>query len=121
MVNRVKSEIIVDACIKIADQNFLPISIVKKGDSERGEILLRIINRVNKSLFYRSKFDLNINFSWQTAGSGVFLDVSESIEFIAKEKKIDLDIWIIEIEKFSEGIDIIKLFDFNKPYFINLT
>ncbi|PPR77120.1 MAG: hypothetical protein CFH01_01687 [Alphaproteobacteria bacterium MarineAlpha2_Bin1] len=113
MVNRLKSKIIIKACIKIADHNSLPISILKKGDDERGTILLRIINRDNKSLFFRSKFELNINLDWQIAGRDNLLDLLESNEFIEKEKKIDTDIWIIEIEKYSEDIDIIKLFDFN--------
>ena len=110
---RLKSALVVQACIKLADKSFLPISVIKKGHYERGIILLRIIDLENKSVFFRSTFDFENKLDWQIAGKGTPLDLDKSEEFIEKEKKIDLDLWVLEIESLGKNIDIISLFNFN--------
>ena len=112
MVNKLKTSLVVQACVKIADKLSIPISVSKKGDSERGMILLRIINETNKSIFYRSKYDFNNKLSWQIAGKGRFIDVIEAQQFIDNENNIDPDLWIIELEVIGQSIQISDIFSF---------
>ena len=108
--NRIKSNIVVQAIIKLADKNNIPISVIKKGDNERGMILLRVMKSDQKSLFYRYNFNES---SWEVAGKNKLTIKSEGDEYIGKEIKIDTDIWIIEVESFTENNEIIKLFHFD--------
>jgi len=110
--NRLKSKIVVQAIIKLADKNSIPISVIKKGDNERGMIIMRAIKSDQKSFFYRYNFNDNRS-PWELAGKNNLVIKSEADKFIAKEIKIDTDIWVLEIEDFMEDNEIIKLFYFN--------
>ena len=101
------------ALIKLADKFFIPISVLKKGDYDRGIILLKITSVENKAVFFRSNFDFENKLSWQSAGKSESLDITQSNDFIEKEKKIDADIWILEVEDIAKGNDLIKLFNLN--------
>ena len=113
MNSRLKSYLVVRALIKLADKYFIPVSVLKKGDSDRGIILLKITSIDNKAVFFRSKFDYENKLSWQSAGKSESLDIIQSNDFIEKEEKIDADLWILEVEDVEKGNDVIKLFNLN--------
>ena len=108
MNTRLKSGLVVKAFIKLADKNFLPISVIKKGDYDRGIILLRIVDKEDMSVFYWSKFDLDNKFRWQIAGKEKYIDLKEGDKFVDQEINIDSDLWVLEIEDYSQTIEVKK-------------
>ena len=102
-MNELKSQLIIDAGIRIAEQNLVNAYLVKRGDSDAGSIFVKIDTLDgNAKLFFRNlSHDLEndrtfVEFVDQYPDNKIkTLDVDKRI---TKEVMIDRDCWVVEIE-----------------------
>ena len=108
-MNELKAEIIINAGIRIAQQNLANAYILKRGDSDAGTIFVKVdtLNGFSK-LFYR-----NLSYNFKLDKDFIeFVDLfpnqdTETVivdSRISKEIKMDRDCWVIEVED-KKGIN----------------
>ena len=97
----ISSEIIVKAFIKMANKNFLDAYLISKGNSEAGEIFLKVSNLKGCSMLYSYRKS-NINSPWEIYGKESWQNDADIDKKLDKILSIDKDVWIIELEDSKE-------------------
>ncbi|MBL4613419.1 MAG: DUF1491 family protein [Magnetovibrio sp.] len=96
---RLKSEIWVKAQLRLCDQAFLPIVVVRRGDRDAGLVLIKH-NRLGRGceLLVRRFTGEGLRV-WMVVAGGVERSSEQACDaYIARELDIDSDLWVIEIE-----------------------
>ncbi len=92
---RLKTEIWVKAQLRICDGLMLPVVVVRRGDADAGQVLLKR-NRLDGGCdLLARRFDAN--------GARVWMAVVRGLEaacdaYVARESNIDPDLWVLEVE-----------------------
>ena len=94
---RLKTAIWVQAQVRLCDRHFIPIAVAKRGDADAGAVLLRLLRSNGKSLILRRQFGLGGTSQWAAAGGGE-LDPEAADDLLARERKRDPDLWIVEVD-----------------------
>ncbi len=99
---RLKAQIWVSAYIKICAANELMAAVVRHGDDDAGTIFVRI-NRLDGTshLFVPAPAGLSgneVDRTWQGAFDGEVQLDRDVEDYLAREIKIDSDLWIVEVE-----------------------
>jgi len=109
-IDRLKSELWVQAQIRICNLSNLAVYIATKGDPDAGAITLRL-NKLNGDNMIYTQVRINSGeLAWSPAGNGGALSDCEAISYLEKQKRLDPDLWIVEIEdpngkyKFAENM-----------------
>lgn len=79
-----------------ADGDFA--AIIKKGDPDRGAILLVISSRGRHVACLERTLTLEGDYRWRTVGPGESSGSDEIREFLAKRTRFDADSWAIELD-----------------------
>lgn len=95
---KIKTELWVQAQIKLCDINFIPIVVRKKGDPDSGAIILKIRQKDSSYRVLSQVRDHNGNLSWMYCGGGESIDDDQSEIYIRNQINLDPDLWVIEIE-----------------------
>ena len=102
-MDELKAEIIINAGIRIAQQNLANAYVLKKGDSEAGSIFVKIDTLDG----YSKLFCRNLSYDFQNDKTFIeFEDLYPNKKIktknvddrIIKEISIDRDCWVVEIE-----------------------
>ncbi len=101
MTARLRTEIWVQAQIRLCNRGFIPIAIVHKGDPDRGTVMLRLVRRDGRCLVLRRITTLNGERGWMIVAGGGEVAEEEARAFGEREVKRDRDLWIVEIEDFE--------------------
>jgi hypothetical protein len=102
-MKELKSEIIINAGIRVAERNFSSAYIIKRGDSEAGAIFVKIDTLDGYAKLYSRNlvydFDKNkdlVQFQDLYPNKNI---KTEDIDLrLAKEIAIDRDCWVVEVE-----------------------
>ena len=98
MSERLKSELWVQAQIRLCDLNFIPAAVVRRGDPDAGQILLKL-NRLEGGCEVLTPFtDLDGNAGWMRAMGTTPVAEQDADEYISRQVGRDPDIWVLEIE-----------------------
>ncbi len=73
-------------------------TILKKGDPERGALLLHIISRGRHAAFVERVLGRAGNYEWQCVGPGESQGSAEIRDFLARRTRFDPDSWLIELD-----------------------
>jgi hypothetical protein len=73
-------------------------TIIKKGDSERGSLLLVISSRGRHVACLERILSLDAGYVWQRAGPGESASSADLSAFLDKRARFDNDSWIIELD-----------------------
>ena len=92
---RVTSEFWVSAYKKVLEAKAIPIFVVKKGNAEAGSILVRLSDLQGMSKVFVQSFDLEGKREWIELAAG---KDSEIENVIRRQKEVDLDLWVLEVE-----------------------
>ena len=97
---RVKTEIRVSAHVRIAQAAGAFATIVRRGDPDAGAVAVKLYIGPGEVKLYTQSRDIDGAAVWREPFEG---DASAEIEskidaWLAKETKIDPDLWIVEIE-----------------------
>ncbi len=73
-------------------------TLLKKGDADRGALLLVIRSRDRHMACLERVLSLDGNYQWQSAGPVDSVGDRELGEFLEKRTRFDDDLWIIELD-----------------------
>lgn len=91
---RLKTEFWVKAQLRLCDQAFLPAVVVRRGDADAGQVLIRLDRRDGRCELLARRFSDDGARVWRVvAQGGAACDA-----YILREADIDPDVWVLEIE-----------------------
>ena len=94
-MGKLKSQLIVNAAMRLADRDLIPFYVLKKGDPDSGIIFIEVEDDANHAQLYTRALNFEGVYEYR-AISGLTpiprLDISEMIE---REIKRDEDCWVI--------------------------
>ena len=73
-------------------------TVLRKGDSERGSLLIVVGSRGRHVASLERVLDLNGDYRWQAAGPAESASSVEIADFLAKRARFDEDLWAIELD-----------------------
>jgi hypothetical protein len=73
-------------------------TIIKKGDAERGSLLLLVSSRGRHIACLERALGPDGTYRWSRAGPGESADSAEVADFLAKRARFDADLWAIELD-----------------------
>jgi hypothetical protein len=73
-------------------------TIIKKGDPDRGALLLVISSRGRHVGCLERMLTLDGDYQWVSAGPGESSSTDEIRDFLAKRTRFDADLWAIELD-----------------------
>ena len=73
-------------------------AVMRKGDAERGSIILFISSRGSHVTILERILNLDGSYSWQRVGPPESAGSIEIAEFLARRTRFDEDIWAIELD-----------------------
>ena len=103
MEDSLKTEIIIKSVTKIAQQDGIPVFVVKKGDPDSGIILIKIDLLNGKGQLIRRNYSYSLKknksvIEYIKLHKEIELEYPKLQKLIEKEIKIDTDAWVVEIE-----------------------
>ena len=72
--------------------------ILKKGDADRGSLLLMVTSRGVHVAGLERVLNLNGAYRWQRVGPGESAGSMEIADFLARRARFDEDSWVIELD-----------------------
>ena len=88
----------VSAQVRICDRNFIPATIVRRGDSDAGTVLVKV-NRFDKGVtVYAQASTLDGEPGWNRGTGPKPVSEAEADAYIERQVKYDPDVWVLEIE-----------------------
>jgi hypothetical protein len=121
MSARLKTDLWVQAQVRLCDLQFIPIAVTQRGDPDAGSILLKLLHKDGLCLLLRRSTTFEGEQGWAiaagggAAGSGVAggrvtetREVSEDTAdgYIERESARDRDLWVVEIEDYDGRYEI---------------
>jgi len=73
-------------------------AIIRKGDAERGALLLVVNSRGRHAACLERRLGLDGAYCWTQVGPGDSADSQEVADFLAKRARFDADLWAIELD-----------------------
>ena len=73
-------------------------TILRKGDPDRGALLLIIASRGSHVGMLERVLDFDRGYRWQSVGPAESATNQEVAEFLAKRRRFDADSWLIELD-----------------------
>jgi len=92
---RVTSEFWVSAYKQVLEGQAIPLFVIKKGNAAAGAIIVRISDLQGRSKIFGQSFDMEGDRRWVELAAGKD-DEMETV--ILRQKKVDSDLWILEVE-----------------------
>jgi hypothetical protein len=71
---------------------------MRKGDKDRGSLLLFVSSRGNHVATLERILNLDGTYSWQRAGPAESAGSAEIADFLARRARFDDDLWAIELD-----------------------
>ncbi|HEX4504258.1 MAG TPA: DUF1491 family protein, partial [Alphaproteobacteria bacterium] len=71
--------------------------LVRKGDTERGTVLVRLVERVGTRILTQVR-DLNGRLTWMEVKDGAVLSNEDADAYVERAVNRDSDLWVIEVE-----------------------
>jgi hypothetical protein len=92
---RLTSEFWISAYKKVLEAHAIPIFVVQKGDSKAGAIIVRFSDLQGMSKVFSQSYDLEGERRWVELAFGKDSEIDSLIE---KQKEVDSDVWVLEVE-----------------------
>ena len=98
MGDRLPSHLEAAALIRQAEADGGFGTVVKRGDLERGALILLIISRGEHRLCLERTLDVDGHYRWQRAGPPAGADAQTLADWSQKRVRFDEDSWLIELD-----------------------
>jgi len=95
--DRLPTGLWVRAHIRAADVQCVPMMVVRKGDPDRGTVLVKV-NRLDRSFVVLVQTRKDERLVWTRGAGGGSVDEATADAYIARQTKFDPDLWVIEVE-----------------------
>jgi hypothetical protein len=98
MEPRLKTELWVQAQVRLCDIHFIPIAVRYRGDPDAGAVLLRLLRDGDRSLLLRRVTTSGGALAWMVAGGAAEVEGPVAEAYITRERSRDSDLWVVEID-----------------------
>ena len=98
MVMGLTTGIWVAAQVRTCDRNFIPATIVRRGDSDAGTVLLKLNRFEHGVTVYTQASSTGDEPTWSRGTGPQPVSEAEADAYIARQVKYDPDVWVLEIE-----------------------
>ncbi len=95
---RLKSDLWVQAQVRLCDIAFIPIAIRHRGDADAGAVLLRLLRDGDRSLLLRRVTTAGGASAWMIVAGKAEVEGLAAEAYITRELSRDSDLWVVEIE-----------------------
>jgi hypothetical protein len=97
MIEGLPTEMLISAQRRIAAEEGVPVTVVRRGYGAVGAILLKI-NRLDGTARVLTQMRYDDALVWSPVSRADPMDEKDADAYLAKQAKIDPDLWIVEIE-----------------------
>ena len=104
---RLKTGHIVNAAMRLADQDHIPFYVMKKGDVDSGVLFIEIEEDAHKSTLYTRMINIDGVYEYLPISGDEPRDRLEVASLIEREIQRDSDCWVISIEG-QKGLQIFQ-------------
>jgi len=98
MEERLPAHLEVSALLRQAEAEGGFGTIVKRGDPDRGALILLIANRGQHQACLERALGSDGNYGWQTVGPSIGADPQSLADWSQKRVRFDEDLWLIELD-----------------------
>ena len=98
MEARLKTRLMVQAAVRVAGINAIPIVVARRGDDDSGAILLKLDRRRQGFQVLAQARGPKGELAWLRATGETPVDEATADAYIARQIDSDPDIWVVEIE-----------------------
>ena len=95
---RLRTEIWVQACIRRGNADGIAVIIVHKGDPLRGSVIVKLNRFEHGCVVLAETRDTEGDRAWIRGTGAEPVPESTANEYIARNRKYDPDLWVIEVE-----------------------
>ena len=92
---KVKSQLIIQAASRLADQQIIPFYVLKKGDPDSGIIFIEVETSHSHAQLYTRAINFDGIYEYRAISGGSPVPRQEVSEMIAREISRDDDCWVI--------------------------
>ena len=98
MVMGLNTGLWISAQVRLCDRAFIPATIVRRGDSDAGTVLVKI-NRFEAGVtVFTQASTLDGEPAWSRGSGPAPVSEAEADAYIARQVQRDPDVWVLEIE-----------------------
>ena len=110
MTPRVASSVLVGALLRKAEGEGGFGTVLAKGDSTAGAVVIILLEKGRKAAILERILQPDGRYAWQDSGVSASGNDEEAEKFLARRRKFDPDLWIIELdvasaERFTAEMD----------------
>ena len=98
MSERLPTHIEVGAILRRAEANGDFATVLRRGDKDRGSLMLIVGSRGRHHACLERILDLDGKYEWRAAGPAESAQPAEVSAFLAKRARFDEDLWAIELD-----------------------
>ena len=94
---RLRSILLVETCMRLAESAGRPIAVLHRGDADAGSVFIKVYSRSGLASLFGQSLSDDGQLIWRNVLSEASRTEAAADERIANEIRIDRDIWIIEV------------------------
>lgn len=98
MIPRLRAGLWVDAQVRRCSTMAVPIYVVRRGDSDAGTVLIKLIRDAGRAVVLVPERRLDESLAWRRATGPEPVDDADAESYLARQTGYDPDVWIVEIE-----------------------
>jgi GMP synthase (glutamine-hydrolysing) len=95
---RLKTALWVKACVRQGDIDGIAVTIVRKGDPDGGSVLVKLNRFEQGCMVLAETRDSTGARAWIQGTGASVVEEAVADAYIARNRKIDPDLWVIEVE-----------------------
>jgi hypothetical protein len=98
MEPRLQTSILVNALIRRAESEGGFAAVIARGDATAGSVMVILAEKGRKVGFLERVLQPDGRYLWQRTGEQAIAETEETEKFLARRRKYDPDIWLIELD-----------------------
>ncbi len=98
MEPRLKTGLVVQAALRLATQQAIPMVVARRGDADAGAILIKLNRLEHGFVVLAQARSIEGELGWLRATGAEPVDEQAAEAYIARQVNRDPDLWVVEIE-----------------------